>query len=95
MTTEKENVRRQQACLKACEAIPTDELVAMGDNPVAGVFGRLAAKAIGERNQLCDALENALAWIDAVPSDTQLPAMPGFDRDDVDQLISDIKKGRS
>lgn len=39
-------------------------------------------------------LEAALAWIDAVPSDTQLPAMPGFDREVVDVLIDDIKQGR-
>ena len=30
MTPEKENVRRLQACLKACDAIPTDELVPAG-----------------------------------------------------------------
>lgn len=36
-------------------------------------------------------LQAALEWIDAVPSDTQLPAMPGFDRDVVDSLIDDIK----
>lgn len=129
MTPEKEDVRRLQACLKACEAIPTDELVGMANDPIKGVFGRLAAKAIGERDRLqriADArlsalvfthnlkktarqraamaekqraelivsLENALEWIDAVPSDTQLPAMPGFDRDEVNQLISDIKKDR-
>jgi hypothetical protein len=28
-----------------------------------------------------EALQAALAWIDAVPPETQLPAMPGFDRD--------------
>lgn len=40
---------------------------------------------------LAEALERALEWIDAVPSDTVaiLPAMPGFDRDEVDNLISD------
>lgn len=34
------------------------------------------------------ALRCALAWIDAVPSDTPLPAMPGFDRDEVDSLLN-------
>jgi len=36
-------------------------------------------------------VEVALAmreWIDAVPSDTVLPAMPGFDRDWADSIIS-------
>ena len=28
-------------------------------------------------------------WIDAVPSTTVLPAMPGFDRDWVDSVIAD------
>jgi hypothetical protein len=28
-------------------------------------------------------------WIDAVPSDTVLPAMPGFDRDWADNVIDD------
>jgi hypothetical protein len=35
-----------------------------------------------------EALEWALEWIDAVPSYTQLPTMPGFDRDVVDSTIA-------
>lgn len=35
------------------------------------------------------ALVHTLAWIDKVPSDTSLPAMPGFDRDWIDSLIED------
>jgi hypothetical protein len=34
-----------------------------------------------------EALQWALEWIDAVPEDAQLPAMPGFDRDYVDGLL--------
>ena len=41
--------------------------------------------------ELLEALETALEWIDAVPVDTQLPAMPGFDRDAVNDLISKAK----
>lgn len=37
-------------------------------------------------------LQAALEWIDAVPEDTQLPAMPGFDREVVDTLIDNIKR---
>lgn len=33
------------------------------------------------------ALTWALEWIDAVPEDVQLPAMPGFDRDYVNALL--------
>lgn len=38
--------------------------------------------------ELQDYLEAALEWIDAVPKDTPLPAMPGFDRDYVDWLLT-------
>lgn len=46
--------------------------------------------------QLVEALEAALAWIDAVPSETvaSLPVMPGFDRDEVDELVSKVKAER-
>lgn len=37
--------------------------------------------------ELLFALKAALEWIDAVPSNTPLPTMPGFDRDHVDELI--------
>lgn len=38
--------------------------------------------------ELLEALQMALEWIDAVPSDTVLPTMPGFDRDEVNNLIA-------
>lgn len=34
------------------------------------------------------ALRECLNWIDGVPADTPLPAMPGFDRDWVESLIA-------
>lgn len=46
-----------------------------------------------QRDELLKALVAALEWIDAVPSETALPAMPGFDRDEVNNLISSIKGG--
>lgn len=51
------------------------------------------AKVAGQRDKLLKALTDALEWIDAVPSETALPAMPGFDRDEVNNLISSIKGG--
>ncbi|MNE84020.1 hypothetical protein D3C80_1808870 [compost metagenome] len=33
-----------------------------------------------------------LGWVDAVPRDVVLPAMPGFDRDDVDALIEQAEQ---
>jgi hypothetical protein len=38
-------------------------------------------------DKLKEALTWALAWIDAVPQDALLPAMPGFDRDYVNELL--------
>ena len=51
------------------------------------------AKVSGQRDALLSALTHALEWIDAVPSETALPAMPAFDRDEVNNLISSIKGG--
>lgn len=42
--------------------------------------------------ELLEALVAALEWIDAVPSDTELPTMPGFDRDEVDALIDRARR---
>ncbi|WP_255299143.1 hypothetical protein [Klebsiella quasipneumoniae] len=50
-------------------------------------------KVSGQRDKLLKALTDALEWIDAVPLETALPAMPGFDRDEVNNLISSIKGG--
>lgn len=33
------------------------------------------------------ALKAALGWLDTLPKDLELPAMPGFDRDWVDRLV--------
>lgn len=41
---------------------------------------------------LVEALEAALEWIDAVPQDTELPTMPGFDRDWVDNILKQAKE---
>lgn len=44
--------------------------------------------------ELVEMLQAALEWIDAVPSETvaSLPAMPGFDRDEVDAKIQEIEE---
>lgn len=49
------------------------------------------ADIIAAAPELLEALEYALEWVDAVPRDTPLPAMPGFDRDYVDSLIRQAK----
>lgn len=47
---------------------------------------------MGTNKALLEALVAALEWIDAVPSDTPLPTMPGFDRDKVDELIDSVRR---
>lgn len=37
-------------------------------------------------------LKLTLAWIDAVPPETILPAMPGIDREEVDALIARLEE---
>ena len=49
---------------------------------------RANAQLIAAAPELLEALQMALEWIDAVPSDTLLPAMPGFDRDEVNSIIA-------
>ena len=46
-----------------------------------------------ENQKLREALKAALTWIDAVPQEAQLPAMPGFDRDEVDALLAQPTEG--
>jgi hypothetical protein len=48
---------------------------------------------ISREQRLLTALEAALEYIDAIPSATAnaFPAMPGFDRDDVETLIHETK----
>lgn len=41
---------------------------------------------------LTEALDDALAWIDAVPSGTPLPAMPGFDRDALNAVLATARE---
>jgi len=40
--------------------------------------------------ELAQSLRWALEWIDAVPGDTPLPTMPGFDRGYVNELLADV-----
>lgn len=45
-----------------------------------------------EKVKLREALHATLEWIDAVPSDTVLPTMPGFDRDWMNGLLEAQKE---
>ena len=40
-------------------------------------------------NELTEGAKAMREWIDAVPKNTSLPTMPGFDRDWVDMVIDD------
>ena len=46
------------------------------------------ATLIKQRDALIAVATAALDWIDAVPRDIQLPAMPGFDRDWAEGVIA-------
>ena len=41
--------------------------------------------------QLIEVLDAQQEWIDAVPEDTALPAMPGFDRDWANGVLEQAK----
>ena len=51
------------------------------------------AHLIAAAPELLEALEMALEWIDAVPSESaaSFPVMPRFDRDWVNELVSNVK----
>lgn len=57
---------------------------------VAAATRTLSPPASQSVGKMREALEGALEWIDAIPADVvaNLPAMPGFDRDKVDELIA-------
>lgn len=46
------------------------------------------AAAQAREQQLREIIDMAFTWIDSVPRDVELPAMPGFDRDQVDAFLS-------
>lgn len=49
------------------------------------VVGEPRALMVSEYQE--QVLKSALGWIDALPENLELPAMPGFDRDWVDRLV--------
>jgi hypothetical protein len=53
-----------------------------------GVPGIANARLIAAAPELLKIARAALEWIDAVPNNTPLPTMPGFDRDWANDVIS-------
>ncbi len=47
----------------------------------------LLVSADKKKSRLLEIAKSLLEWVDAVPADTVLPAMPGMDRDWVDTVI--------
>ena len=56
-----ENARRIVACVNACEGISTERLEENSVDPVAGVFGRMAARAEKETRTLTAQRDELLA----------------------------------
>jgi len=66
-----------------------DEMVLSVSNAISTHSEKDAnASLVAAAPELLEALQAALAWIDTVPQDAQLPTMPGFDRDWVDGIIN-------
>jgi hypothetical protein len=61
------------------------------DIPTAKANAEFIVRAVNAHDDLLSALAAALEWIDAVPPETVLPTMPGFDRDDVNALLDNLK----
>ncbi|AXN57833.1 hypothetical protein [Acinetobacter phage ABPH49] len=70
------------------ELLNTVEVWSSEDDKLIRV-GSSHAKAVSI--EMVEALEAALEWIDAVPQDTPLPTMPGFDRDWVNAVLNKAK----
>jgi len=71
--------------INRCIAMSTDE-----KERSVPVF--ITPPAAPDCSELVEALNMTLEWIDAVPMDTVLPAMPGFDRDYVDSILANHAK---
>ena len=82
------NLRDAHGVLLA-HVMPLDEDGEEGEGVAAFIV-----RAVNTHKQLLEALEAALRWIDAVPKETALPVMPGFDRDWVDAAIAAAKEGK-
>ena len=59
-----------------------------------GVPGIANARLIAAAPELLKIARAALEWIDAVPNNTPLPTMPGFDRDWANDVISKATAAR-
>lgn len=59
-----EDARRIVACVNACAAIPTEDLEKAAEDPIAGMFGRLAGKSVSQRDHAVRALSQLLSVLD-------------------------------
>lgn len=85
-------------CHRAAHSHHNAQIIARSNLQHEGHFGITIRNSHTQRSKLrrqCRAdrlkecLQLALGWIDAVPQETVLPVMPGFDRDYVDGVIHD------
>lgn len=95
--TQRANMRRLAACWNACEGLPTDVLEREPYIGMASYTMRMQAERERDAALATLAAANTLltaqrAWIHAVPPDTQLPAMPGFDGDWADAVMAAVAR---
>lgn len=64
------------------------------ENVGAIMWNECRAATLRNIEGLLEVTKSALEWIDAVPSATELPAMPGFDRDWANSVIRKIEESQ-
>jgi hypothetical protein len=74
---------------------PTAIAVVEADTPEGKANAKIIVRAVNCHDDLVALAEACLEWIDAVPKNTVLPAMPGFDRDWGNQVLAKAKGGQS
>jgi hypothetical protein len=87
-----DNAKCLAACWNAFEGVPQPP---MSNWPQGGNVTSIVAhreKLREERAELPWGLVVALDWIDAVSSNTELPTMPGFDHDRVNDILAKYKE---
>mgnify|MGYP000376116685 CR=1 FL=1 len=82
-TERRENARRLVACWNACIGIETE---ALEGHALQVIAAERAQAQYDTKTQAAKAIRSLREWVQAVPQDTPLPAMPGIDGDWLDAV---------